>query len=339
MNILIHHIEFLFTKHDCVCMPGLGGFILSYQKADISEDGVMKPPYKAIQFNESLNHNDGLLVSSIMNEKNISFSEAEYILTSEILSIKNRLNEGLAEEFGSIGSLIKNQEGNIEFIRNSRIENFDLSLTGFKAIHFDKITPVKRLSLQDDNNEFEIKHNNVIVRNYRRVSFLMIFILTFLLFSLPTNKTGLPSNQASLISTQMLSDMLLSDFNYYKDKEATLFSETVNNENNDLLEESELIQSNSTEIQSENVTDVETINGPRKRYYLIIGSFPDNESAQKYILKLNKRGLSSIKILEKSDRFRLYIDVFDNKPDAESFLNNFRDTTSFKDAWLIAHIS
>ena len=52
---LVRHIEYLLTEHDCVLVPGLGGFVLQYVPARFSEDRKsIQPPGKQITFNSSL---------------------------------------------------------------------------------------------------------------------------------------------------------------------------------------------------------------------------------------------------------------------------------------------
>ena len=77
----------------------------------------------------------------------------------------------------------------------------------------------------------------------------------------------------------------------------------------------------------------------RKKYYIKIASCPEEIKAKEYIRRLERKGRNNISILEKSNKYRLYLDSFDSKEEATDFLNQFRDTTSFKDAWLLAHKS
>ena len=46
---LVRHIEYLLTEHDCVLVPGLGGFVLQYVPARFSEGRKsIQPPGKQI---------------------------------------------------------------------------------------------------------------------------------------------------------------------------------------------------------------------------------------------------------------------------------------------------
>ena len=74
---LVRHIEYLLTEHDCVLVPGLGGFVLQYVPARFSEDRKsIQPPGKQITFNSSLSYNDGLLAQSLMRTLDIDYGKA-----------------------------------------------------------------------------------------------------------------------------------------------------------------------------------------------------------------------------------------------------------------------
>ena len=64
---LSRHIESLLLAHDCVIVPGLGGFVAHYVPARrIAEEQLFLPPSRSVGFNQQLTINDGLLVQSYM---------------------------------------------------------------------------------------------------------------------------------------------------------------------------------------------------------------------------------------------------------------------------------
>ena len=62
MISLARHIELLLLEHDCVIVPGLGGFIANHTEARYTgdEEHLFLPPYRTIGFNQQLQVNDGL---------------------------------------------------------------------------------------------------------------------------------------------------------------------------------------------------------------------------------------------------------------------------------------
>lgn len=110
MNEIIRHIEFLLVSHDCVIIPGFGAVLAHSLSAryDKSSD-VLLPPSRTFSFNKSLNHNDGLLVSSIARSKGISFEAAASVVSVEVETMRRQLEiEGLLS-LGLAGKLVMSE--------------------------------------------------------------------------------------------------------------------------------------------------------------------------------------------------------------------------------------
>jgi hypothetical protein len=100
------YISELLLEHDCVVVPGLGGFVANYAPAQInSSRHTIFPPYKKIVFNRKLKNNDGLLAEYISAVENKSFSEAANSLNLFAENILQRLNKGETILIDSVGSL------------------------------------------------------------------------------------------------------------------------------------------------------------------------------------------------------------------------------------------
>ena len=62
LQIIDNYICELLYDHDCVIIPGLGGFIANFEPARIiRKQHTIMPPSKKIAFNGKLKNNDGLL--------------------------------------------------------------------------------------------------------------------------------------------------------------------------------------------------------------------------------------------------------------------------------------
>ena len=65
MHDFVRRIEHLLTEHDCVIVPGLGGFVQNETEAHFDyKDQLFYPPSKQIGFNARLHFNEGLLAES-----------------------------------------------------------------------------------------------------------------------------------------------------------------------------------------------------------------------------------------------------------------------------------
>ena len=66
-------ISRLLEEHDCVILPGYGGFIGNYAPARIDPvSHSFVPPSKKILFNINLKQNDGLLCNRLVTDEGVS---------------------------------------------------------------------------------------------------------------------------------------------------------------------------------------------------------------------------------------------------------------------------
>ena len=158
-------IRELLFGHDCVIVPGFGGFMGNYTPARIDKNsGTFYPPVKQISFNRNLNHNDGLLVGRISSSSKINYGDARNLVEEFVAEIRRKLEKGEKVVFDNIGSFINNHEGNIQFepdksanyhLDSYGLESFQcLPLEGYdvrkRIIRYTEKDPVKRASIRKD---------------------------------------------------------------------------------------------------------------------------------------------------------------------------------------------
>jgi nucleoid DNA-binding protein len=156
-------IRELLFGHDCVIVPGFGGFIGNYTPAHIDKNsGTFYPPVKQISFNRNLNHNDGLLAGRISGSLNINYGDARNLVEEFVGELRRKLERSEKVIFDNIGSFVNNQEGNVQFDpdRNANyhldsygLESFQcLPLEGYdvrkRIIRHVKKDPVKQASMR-----------------------------------------------------------------------------------------------------------------------------------------------------------------------------------------------
>jgi nucleoid DNA-binding protein len=156
-------IRELLFGHDCVIVPGFGGFIGNYTPARIDKTtNTFYPPVKQISFNRNLNHNDGLLIGRISESVKLNYDDARSMVEEFVNDLRRRLLHGEKVVFESIGSFINNQEGNIQFEpdrdANYHLNSFGLTqiqvepLEGYDArkriLKFNDKEPVKQISVR-----------------------------------------------------------------------------------------------------------------------------------------------------------------------------------------------
>ena len=115
MDIKAFIRELLFV-HDCVIVPGFGGFIGNFSPAYADESsGTFYPPIRKISFNSNLSHNDGLLYGKISQASGVNYGDSRNIVEEFVKEIKRRLEKGEMVEFDHIGTFVYNRENNILF--------------------------------------------------------------------------------------------------------------------------------------------------------------------------------------------------------------------------------
>ena len=138
MDITAFIRELLFS-HDCVIVPGFGGFIGNYTPARIDKSSsTFYPPVKQITFNRNLNHNDGLLVGRISESAKMNYGDARNLVEEYVASVRKKLEKGEKVVFDNIGRFINNQEGNIQFEPDTSV-NYHLDSFGLESFNFQPL--------------------------------------------------------------------------------------------------------------------------------------------------------------------------------------------------------
>lgn len=114
---LVDLVSDLLFKHNCVIMPGIGGFVANYSQAEFKSDKrTIVPPRKRVAFNQSLIENDGLLVNKLSQQKNISYLEAEKEVLSFTQFVREKVISNKSFEFKNIGTFYLNKDENLVFV-------------------------------------------------------------------------------------------------------------------------------------------------------------------------------------------------------------------------------
>jgi nucleoid DNA-binding protein len=127
------YIRELLFGHDCVIVPGFGGFVGNYSPARIDRStDTFYPPVKQISFNRNLNHNDGLLVGRISGSSGMNYGDARNLVDEFVSEIRKKLEKGEKVVFDNIGSFINNHEGNVQFEPAKNV-NYHLDAYGLES--------------------------------------------------------------------------------------------------------------------------------------------------------------------------------------------------------------
>jgi cell division septation protein DedD len=124
-------IRELLFGHDCVIVPGFGGFVCNYMPSRIDRSsGTFHPPVRQITFNRNLLHNDGLLIQKICST-GITYGDARSMVEEYVSGIRKKLERGEEVRLEKIGAFSKNHEGSLEFEPDANV-NYHLDSFGLE---------------------------------------------------------------------------------------------------------------------------------------------------------------------------------------------------------------
>lgn len=127
----IHHLLFL---HDCVIVPGFGGFLAHYRPARLdSQRRLVHPPSKDLSFNKHLVRQDGLLVDRLVHRENLDFQSAKERIDAEVAEWHARLQRHGRLELPRVGTFFHDAEHNLQFEPDRRV-NFLRDAYGLRPV-------------------------------------------------------------------------------------------------------------------------------------------------------------------------------------------------------------
>ena len=270
-------IRELLFGHDCVIVPGFGGFIGNYTPARIDKStGTFYPPVKQISFNRNLNHNDGLLVGRISISSKINYGDSRNLVEEFVTGLRKKLEKGEKVVFDNIGSFVNNHEGNVQFEPDRKV-NYHLDSYGLE--------PFQCLPLEGyDVRRRIIRHvekDPIKQASIRKVLWkaAVIIPLLSLLFIVPL-KTDL--FKAKVEATTM-NPLVTAEFeNNKKAVDETNYSESPKTE--------EKVKPISNEITLTEV--VAPVFSETNAYFVITGSFKLKENADSQVNMLKEEGFT-----------------------------------------------
>lgn len=130
------YISELILRHNCLIIPGFGGFVARYAPAKIDwSKGVIAPPSKEVLFNTHLIQSDGLFVGYVAQREAMEFDQAANEIATNVIAWKETLRSGGRVEIEHVGLLFQNQDGQIQF-EQDRFFNLLLDSYGMKEVAF-----------------------------------------------------------------------------------------------------------------------------------------------------------------------------------------------------------
>ena len=304
-----HYISNLLYLHDCVIIPGFGGFVGNKKSAFIHPvSGIIYPPSKELLFNKNLTQNDGLLATHIAKQENIDLSETSSLIEDFVQSIQTELNSRSAFKLQKVGTFTKGKEENISFLQDKN-QNYNLASFGMQANHKSK--KVERTI--SDEKEVIVKtiKQKDFGETLKRAAAVLVPLIGLSLIGITQEEN------INDIYSQM------ANLNPFTNSKTEIVKEAPTKEIEVPIVE--IIETEKVEIVIPIITEQHT-------YYIIAGAFAEQKNANNMLQKL-KRWNYDASIVEGENLMRVSYNSFSKKEEAIMALAEIRKDN--KSAWLL----
>lgn len=332
---LVQHIRQLILTHDCVIIPGFGGFIANPLPARIMHDGrTMLPPGKSIGFNQNLTLNDGLLIQSVMQTEGLTYPAAEKQVNSAVEKIKAEIRRHGQMTLQGIGRLQKDIKGDIRF---TSLEETVISVQSYGLERLE-IKKAKDIEQERPTDRKPQKTRLSIWKPVAKYAAAAIAAAAmYFMAALPVND----------FSSEHFDDFAaiapagLIGSNVEKTAQPVIITAAAETE--------KPVQTPETaKAETENTTQPAAIQkapaaAPQKeeakadkeKYHIIIASVVSEADAKAAAERLKDKGYKGASCRKSKTNSRISIASFESYDEALSKLREIRKQQEFKDAWLL----
>jgi nucleoid DNA-binding protein len=122
--VLERAIHDLLHAHDCVIVPGYGGFLTHYRSARLDlGQRMLHPPGKDLSFNRNLTRSDGLLTDEVARLQGLGHEQAKQRVEAVVSAWRNRLEREGRLELAQLGTFFLDAERNLQFEPDRRVNH------------------------------------------------------------------------------------------------------------------------------------------------------------------------------------------------------------------------
>ena len=349
---VLQYISELLLHHDCVIVPGFGGFIATHVPAGIQPVvNSFTPPRKEILFNAGLTHNDGLLATYIAQKEHITYPEALALIHKFVEeSLQELKNKGKIEIL-HVGTVVLDSNN---FYKFQQDQDYNLLLSSYGLSNF--ISPsIQRESIEkriekafseSRNAKSGRKTSNV----WAKVAMISVpaaavFVWAFVNVGTINDVTDNYTNLTSIFSgNDKVVEKVVRPAKGINCDIPQVYENALDVENSKSIfkPEQQTFYPCFTEFTVKTVaeTDVETaaITTPDEpcRFFVIGSCNRVRDLAENYKSRLINKGYQNANIIEPKDNglFKVYIDCFDTEEAAQAGLAKIQNSEN-PDAWLL----
>lgn len=289
---IAQHISRLLYKHDCVIIPGFGGFVSNYSSARVHPiNHTFYPPSKNILFNPKLKGDDGLLIHTISVSEKISYEKVKEILKSSIKDYNEKISKGETIRFDKIGTIRKDMEGSLLFNQDTTVNYHEES---FGLPSFISYPIIREKTRRQIEKKFIDRKPVPQTKKKRKPVYLVYLILIPVLilsgwYFYPWNTNTTSTQESSLMpSAEITNDPVLMKKDTKRDNTGILSNKPNGNESP--------LDNSPSQIKSNEVasgTNSAIFQEKKPKYFIIGGAFQFKANSQKLIAQLHLKGYDS----------------------------------------------
>ncbi|GHT38873.1 hypothetical protein AGMMS49593_09020 [Endomicrobiia bacterium] len=284
------------------------------------EESILCPPAFFQGFNPEIKHNDGLLANSIAKEKNISYREALLLINQYVAQLWLSLNKHETVQLPWIGELSLSKEHKISFSPAHNL-SCNAAYYGFTDIQLPYLKKLQSVVVPNTNPKEKTQEIIWIPLHRKFITYAGSVAAALLaLFIIPTSLNN-SANQTLPIHAGIVS--------FQKEMPDQV----------DITDMGEVIAPDTVSIIKEIAArepEVVKIQKSSRRFFIVVASLPNQKSAEYALQSFKSKGFENASIISSEGKHRIYINRFEDKGEAESFLNDFRkNNPNYSKSWLL----
>lgn len=349
--MITRHIADLLYYHDCVIVPGLGGFIKAYRPAQIVHARhEFHPPSATIAFNAGLSVNDGLLANHIASVQNTSYREALYEIKQWVNTCLDSVTKNDKVNLDGIGEFFLNASGKLEFSPSLQV-NFNTDSFGLPVFTAktaaNKSFVVPEIQTNKHSNK-RIKLHRLIPETLKWAAVLAPFVAFVLWGSLNGNiienyvhnYTGMyswvrstPGKTAPVKAVTNAVKAAETPKNTIESPASILAGENISF-NPGMVSYTELDKNNIVIAEPAPLNVTEVIAGD-ENYFIIGGAFRDQNNALNLVTTLREQGYPAAVVdTTNSGLYIVSLKGFNNYSEASDQISEIK-RSGFPSSWIL----
>lgn len=328
------YIHKLLLENETVIIPGFGAFVSNYKPAEINEDtNELKPPSKEISFNKQIRNNDGLLVGSVALGESVSHFDALKKIEKERENIIYQLDKGEKVTLENTGELFVNEKFEIQFIPFDD-DNLLLDSFGLETILLEDSVEKEEILIAD-NIETEKEE----ITKEEKTSEPEIVIIPEKEISKPEPIPAQIQNREPekekkkrgwlwlllmlvpiiIVGVYLLNQKKTDDKPPAKTIEKstlTIKEESILTQDSITTDSTSVLSQDSFYTEKVDTIPVETVIPDSPKFYLVGGSFKEEQNADNYLIELKDKGFKPFNLGKRGNFYIIGIGAFNTEKEA-----------------------